>query len=258
MKIPPVTCTLPDSVTKVDLSTDLIAKKTVENAVKALEFFSSHFNRSGIDGMGQGLRVIVHQTSNGSPLNNAYWDPQTHDIHFGDGDGVTFKPLGTALDVVVHETTHGIIGAEVSLPYIGQSGAIHESFSDVMACLSDGNWQIGEDTYTPGVFGDSIRDVSKPKYSHYLEVKGNSVNVHDLSGIPSLAAYRVAQIIGSDQMGKILYRAHTEYLNKNSGFSGAARATLEAAKELFGKQSQQFVAVDDAWKSVGVVSRYKG
>jgi Zn-dependent metalloprotease len=56
-------------------------------------------------------------------------------------------------------------------------------------------------------------------------------------------------------MGQIWYHALVDHLDSRAGFSGAARATLQAARDLYGDDSAQFSAVKDAWKSVGVDPR---
>ena len=51
---------------------------------------------------------------------------------YGDGDGVACKPLSGGLDVVGHELTHGVTEFTSGLIYENESGALNESFSDMM------------------------------------------------------------------------------------------------------------------------------
>jgi len=119
------------------------------------------------------------------------------------------------------------------------------------------DWLIGEDVFTPATQGDAIRDLAAPRYSNVKQLTpGADTEVHDVSGIPSLAAVRVADKIGRDQMGNIWYKALCDHLDSRAGFSGAARATLQSTIDLFGSSSPQFAAVTDAWKSVGVNARF--
>lgn len=250
----------------VDLKTineggDQVARIAYQNAGKVDEFLRTRFNRNGWDGKGAPLEVVVHTPGEGGQgMNNAFWDRDRHKIYLGDGDGRIFAPLGGALDVLTHETIHAVVDSEVHLQYKGQQGGINESWADVLGSLADPDhdWLIGEDVFTPGTPGDAIRDLAQPRYSSTKQLTpGTDVEVHDLSGIPSLAAVRVADKIGRDQMGAIWYRALCEHLDSRAGFSGAARATLESAQDLFGSDSPQFAAVRDAWKSVGVNARFK-
>ena len=249
----------------VDLSTineggDVIAQTAYQNAGKVDDFLRSRFGRNGWDNRGAALEVVVHAPGDdGRPMNNAFWDREKHKIYLGDGDGRIFAPLGGALDVLTHETVHAVVDSEVKLQYKGQQGGINESWADVIGSLNDPDkdWLIGEDVFTPGTPGDAIRDLAAPRYSNVKQITpGSDVEVHDLSGIPSLAAVRVADKIGRDQMGSIWYRALCDHLDSRAGFSGAARATLQSAIDLFGQRSPQFAAVSDAWKSVGVNARF--
>lgn len=242
---------------------DQIARIALANALRVNEYLRTRFDRDGWDGKGAQLQVVVHAPdADGNPgMNNAYWDRDHGKIYLGDGDGRILAPLGGALDVLTHETFHAVVDSEVNLQYKGQQGGINESWADVLGALADPDhdWLIGEDVYTPGKPDDAIRNLAQPRFANVSEIPpGAGVEMHDLSGIPSLAAVRVADRIGRDQMGQIWYRALCDHLDSRSGFAGAARATLASTQELFGADSAQFAAVRDAWKSVGVNARYRG
>jgi Zn-dependent metalloprotease len=68
---------------------------------------------------------------------------------------------------------------------------------------------------------------------------------------------KVGEAIGREKMGQIWYHALTDKLDSRAGFAGAARATLDSARDLYGQDSNEFSAVKDAWKAVGVNSRWK-
>lgn len=233
----------------------------VQNAERVDEFLKTQFGRDGWDGKGAPMRIVVHAPNDdGTPnMNNAYWDNLTKRIYLGDGDGESFAPLGGGMDVLVHEATHAIVDSEVNLPYEGVQGGINESFADVLASLADQrDWRIGEDVFTPGVPGDAIRDLENPRFGHVDQLpKGAEIELHDYSGIPSLAAVRVADKLGRDEMGRIWYSALVDHLDSRAGYAGAARATLDATAKLHGATSGQVAAVLDAWKSVGVDPRWK-
>lgn len=232
-----------------------------QQAMKVDTFLRDKLGRNGWDGKGAPLRIVVHAPNeDGTPnMNNAYWDNSTKRIYLGDGDGELFKPLGGGLDVLVHEATHAIVDSEVRLKYEGQQGGINESWADVIASLADQrDWRIGEDVFTPGTRGDAIRDLERPRFGNVDALpKGAVLEPHDYSGIPSLAAVRVAKQLGRDEMGKIWYSALVDHLNSRAGYAGAARSTLDAAAQLYGSTSSQVKTVLDAWKSVGVDPRWK-
>ncbi|MCW2926138.1 MAG: peptidase family protein [Thermoleophilia bacterium] len=232
-----------------------------EQALRVDEFMRGRLGRNGFDAAGAPLRIVVHAPNeDGTPnMNNAYWDNSTKRIYLGDGDGDLFAPLGNALDVLVHEATHAMVDAEVNLRYEGQQGGVNESWADVMGSLADpDDWTIGEDVFTPATPGDSIRDLEHPRFGHVTQLpKGAVIEPHDYSGIPSLAAVRVAKELGREEMGRIWYDALVDHLDSRAGYAGAARATLDAAAELHGTRSDAVTAVLSAWKSVGVDPRWK-
>lgn len=236
-----------------------IAAEAYANAERTLDYLRSTFHRNGVDGTGGLVRVLVHATdplTGKAPLNNAFWMDDEQRAWFGDGDGKLWSPLGSAADVVAHELVHGVTYASVNLDTTyGQEGALHESFSDVIATGIDGNWTIGEDAYTPGTPGDALRDLTRPKYARMGDVKPWETDAHDLSSIPSFAAYKVAQRIGGDAMRQIWYAALTSDLPDHVGFAGARRATLAAAERLYGRDSDACRAVGEAWDAVGVDDR---
>ncbi|MCW2924501.1 MAG: bacillolysin [Thermoleophilia bacterium] len=231
------------------------------NALRVDQFLRERLGRNGWDGKGAPVRIVVHAPNeDGTPnMNNAYWDNLTKRVYLGDGDGELFRPLGGALDVMVHETTHAIVDSELNLRYEGQQGGINESWADVLASIADDrDWRIGEDVFTPGTPGDQIRDLEHPRFGSVDQLpKGALLEPHDYSGIPSLAAVRVADKVGRQEMGRIWYTALVDHLHSGSGFAGAARATLDAAVALRGSASSEVDAVLDAWKSVGVDPRWK-
>jgi len=244
----------PEQVTS---STDATLKDTIANAQSVMGFMREHFGRDGWDAKGATLSVVVHASEpgmGGAKMNNAYWDTQAGKMFIGDGDGRMFTPLGLSKDIIAHELGHAILESEVNMGFEGQQGALHESFGDVMGSLVDADdWQIGEDSFTPGKPGDSLRDMSKPAmYQNMDQVKGRA-EVHDLADIPNLAAVRVAEKIGRQEMGKVWYGAFTEQLKNNAEFADAAAATVKAAELLYGAGSSQVAAVTDAWTSVGVL-----
>jgi bacillolysin len=55
-------------------------------------------------------------------------------LHFGDGDNIEAGPLPT-LDIVAHEYGHAITEYTSGLAYDYESGALDESYSDLMGAL---------------------------------------------------------------------------------------------------------------------------
>ncbi|MBN7137277.1 hypothetical protein A7A76_21390, partial [Lysobacter enzymogenes] len=117
------------------------------------DYYKNVHGRNGIFNDGRGVKSYVHY----GPTNlvNAYWDGTA--MLYGDGDGVTYRPL-VALDVAGHEMTHGVTGATARLGYynIKDSGGINEGISDIFGTLVEfsvanandpGDYLVGEKIY---------------------------------------------------------------------------------------------------------------
>lgn len=224
-------------------------------AGKVYDYYKNTFNRNSFDNNGATIRSSVHYSRN---YNNAFWNGQQ--MVYGDGDGVTFRPLSGALDVVAHELTHAVTERTAGLDYVNQSGALNESISDTFGVFLDkGDYLIGEDVYTPQKAGDALRSMSNPtlygqpdNMANYVNTTSDNGGVHTNSGIPNKAAYLTISSLGTSVAEKIYYRALTVYLAPQSDFSDARAALLASAADLYGSGSTQYNAVANAWSQVGV------
>jgi Zn-dependent metalloprotease len=196
--------------------------------------------------------------------------------------GRTWNHLTAAIDIVAHELTHGVTGFSSGLIYQNESGALNESFSDIIGTSVEfffqqpgtGNlradYQCGEDAVKPS----GIRSMSDPGQfghpDHYsLRFLGSADNggVHTNSGISNHAFYLAieggtnrtsglaVQGVGAsnrEQIERVFYRAFTQMLPANATFSVARSATIQAARDLYGANSAADRAVTQAWTAVGV------
>jgi len=117
----------------------------------------------GRDGSPAAIRITVRACSffQACPMVNAFWSQGEHAMFLGAG-------FSRAFDVIAHELTHGVTAATSRLVYSGESGAINESMSDVLAELAEQTefglhsaWVMGEDLHVPGV-PNPIRDLADP------------------------------------------------------------------------------------------------
>jgi thermolysin len=226
---------------------------------------------------------------------NAFWCPDCGRgrgfMLFGEGipttvrfGGYSIKPLAGSLDIVAHELTHGVTSYSSDLAYFNESGALNESFSDVMGVGTEfyaaasgrsslaPDYIMGEDTWTgratglrslanPGAFGDPDH------YSKRYVGPEDNGGVHFNSGISNHAFYLAieggtnrtsgltVQGVGGanrEQIEKVFYRGFTSFLTPTANFAQARQATLQAARELYGESSAAFRAVSQAWTAVGV------
>ncbi len=98
----------------------------------AYDYFFDRHQRRGIDGRDLPVRSVTHFLPRFVGFANAFWDPFQNAMYYGDGDS-TFGAFSGALDVVVHELTHGVTQYTWDGIYAGESGALNEAFSDIMA-----------------------------------------------------------------------------------------------------------------------------
>ncbi len=136
----------------------------------------------------------------------------------------------------------------------------------------EADWIIGEGLLTPSVKGVGIRSLKAPGTAYDDPVMGqdpqpaymkdkytgleDNAGVHINSGIPNHAFYLAAVEIGGyswENAGKIWYITLRDRLRANANFKTAANATIKVAGELYGNDSQEQKAVQNAWQKVGVL-----
>lgn len=203
-------------------------------------------------------------------------------------NGRSWNRVAGALDIVAHEITHGVTDYTSDLIYLNESGALNESFSDIMGTavefyyqapgdgLQKADYLCGEDIVRAAAPGatNGIRSLADPNAyghpDHYSRrVLGSSDNggVHTNSGISNHAFYlaieggtnRVSRLtvqgVGAgnrEQIERVFYRAFTQLMTANSTFAVARMATIQAARDLYGAGSNPERAITEAWTAVGV------
>jgi Zn-dependent metalloprotease len=255
-------------------SNDPVAQAAHDAAGTVYDYYSNTFKRDGVDGRGSPIISTVHYGSDPEDAENAAWISEAGQMVYGDG-GRIFKPLAYGLDVVGHELTHGVTENTAQLIYEGQSGALNESYSDIFGAMIDrSNWTVGEAVVKsppyPVPYLRSLQDptlggnydpsnplsgIGQPgtmrDYANLpLSRRADNGGVHINSGIPSHAAFFVAQAIGKEKMEQIYYRTLTQYLSPDADFLDAGRATVQAATDLYGAAEAN--AVRDAFRQVGI------
>lgn len=248
------------------------------------DFFLNTFNRNSYDNNGATIKNFVHFDN---AMENAFWDPNLEALVFGDGAS-TFSPL-TSIDVAGHEFSHAVITNTADLIYQSESGALNESFADIFGVAieayakpnSTGLWEIGDEITlaSPGY----LRSMSNPNTglspqpdtyggTNWADPTNLSVNnggVHINSGVQNYWYYLLANGgagtndlgnsfsvtgIGIDDATAIAYRNLTVYLTQSSDFADAVTGSIQSAQDLFGVNSTQVTAVQNAWYAVGLGS----
>jgi Zn-dependent metalloprotease len=246
--------------------------------------FFTAYQRDSLDGRGLPLVASVHYDTS---YDNAFWDGAQ--MVFGDGDGTYLTGFTSSIDVVGHELTHGVTQFAAGLTYVGQTGALNESVSDVFGSLvkqmslrqgaAEADWLIGAGLFTPRVKGVALRSMKAPGTAYDDPVLGrdpqpatmdgfedlphdsahDNGGVHTNSGIPNHAFYLAATAIGGsawEGAGRVWYDVLTGTgIAKDVDFTGFAGLTVSAAGRRFGTGSTEAGAVAGAWSSVGVLPR---
>lgn len=253
-----------------------VAAESQYGAEMTWDFYQELFGRAGIKGDGKGSLARVHY---GNKYNNAYWSDSCLCMTYGDGDGTNLTPL-VSLDVTAHEMSHGVTSATSALTYDKQSGALNESFSDMMGtaleyyAVSKGaqtaaEFWIGEDIYTPSKAGDALRYMDDPskdgrsidnasKYKLFQDVhytSGVANNVFFLmsqGGTNKTSGIKVASGIGWQKAAAIWVRANTTYFTASTNWSNARALTIKAATDLYGSSSTEVTVTGQAWTACGV------
>ena len=189
-----------------------------------------------------------------------------------------------ALDVIAHEFTHGVTQFTSNLVYANESGALNESFSDIMGTAVEFHWQaagtgfcladyyIGEDIFTD--YGYALRNLVNPNLNgdpcHLTQKKklpnteaGDWGGVHANCTIYGHAYYLLANGgtnmvshiavtgIGVEKATNIFYSAFTAYLTPTSQFISAANALLKSASVLFGSASNEYQQTVKMLQAIG-------
>ena len=256
------------------------------------DYYFKRHGRRGIDGKDLPMRSITHLLPPASDFGNAFWDPFTNSMFYGDGDQ-TYGVFSGAQDVVAHEMTHGVTQYTWAAIYVGETAALNEAFSDIMGTSVEffqqpaGNGRLladyflGEDLAfdfdpprtavrsmeNPSQFCNPQTGCDADHYSRLYHGPNDSGGAHHNNGVINQAFYllieggvnRTSGIrvggLGSanrQRAEKIFYRGFTAYLTPTATFADARVATLQAAADLYGPASPEALQVALAWTAVGV------
>ena len=260
---------------------DAAANEAYDYSGVVYDFYKEVFDRDSLDDAGLPLRSSIHVSDTfGMPMSNAFFNGQQ--MAYGNGDGKLFTRFTKALDVVAHELTHGVVSFTSNLDYAFESGALNESFADVMGSLisqwkysqtvEQADWYIGKDVLGQGARIRGVRTLmgekayandpdfgTDPQPKHYQDRYTGSLDrggVHINSGIPNHAFYLAAMAMGGyawEKAGKIWYATLKSALSQKATFEEAANATIAIAQQLYGNDSDEQNAVRSAWQQVGVL-----
>jgi len=252
-------------------SKDATAQRAFLETKAVADFYNQVFGRNSLDGNGMGLLSSIHYSVD---YNNAFWNGRQ--MTYGDGDGNIFIDFTNSNDVIAHELTHGVTQFTAGLGYSNQAGGLNESMSDVFGTMfrqwraeqdvTSADWLIGKDIMGPGAIERGftcLRDMSNPASDHCLAPQPthfaqyqDGMDPHESSGIPNLAFYKAAMEIGGnswDKAGQIWYHVLVDYApNPYMKMDLFANRTRKLANIIFPSEPSVEIAIDNAWKAVGL------
>lgn len=239
------------------------------------DYFLNTHNRNSIDGKGGTIKSLINFDNN---YEGAFWAENT--IHYGSGNiGNGYKNFAGSLDVGAHEITHGVIDATSGLEYVGESGAINESFADIFGVMMDrDDWGLGEEVIVQGHpdFPTGLqRNMANPQQGltnmHWLwqpdHVKNqyfgpaDAGGVHLNSGIPNFAFYKFVQNLigkaGSEEAAKqiaekVYYHAMVFYVTRQANFKELRAAIEQSCIDLYPLDNEIKEQASKAFEAVGI------
>jgi Zn-dependent metalloprotease len=239
-----------------------------------------------LDGHDTATYIAAHVNT---AYDNAYYSDTCRCMFIGDGS--SFNSLGS-IDVIGHEMGHGVTAATSNLTYSGESGGLNESSSDINGEVVEayargggkgdvipakGNdWVLGAEiskTNTPlrWMYKPSKDGMSQDAWSTSLK----RLDVHFSSGPNNRMFYFLAQGsegdkssdkyskylvknpagmtgIGIDKAYRIWFKANTTKFTSSTNYADARAKMVEAAEELYGKDSKEAKAVQRAYAAINV------
>lgn len=261
------------------------------HVTKALEYFRVVHGRAGLDGRNGPISVFTNDSTGvNAKWANASFSTVDQSIRFSPArfrqdTNRLFQPLSLSYDVVVHELAHGVLAHTSKLTYWNESGAINESFADVMGTSAEhwlpekkgtGDFIIGRESSPDGL---GMRDMANPTRIEYRQapdypsrscqpgIKPNEKNdfcwVHTDSGIGNRAfvlmtagghtgTAGVAHGLGFQATRYIWWQSVVHAGDPNLTWRKLAIAQGYVAHAM---GFDTFAAVSCAWAGVGVISR---
>ncbi|MGW0827681.1 M4 family metallopeptidase [Streptomyces sp. NPDC002845] len=249
------------------------------------DYYKNVHGRNGIRGDGVGAYSRVHYGNN---YVNAFWSDSCFCMTYGDGAN-NANPL-TSIDVAAHEMTHGLTSNTAGLNYSGESGGLNEATSDIFGATVEfyadnpsdvGDYLIGEEINIRGD-GTPLRYMDQPsrdgvsKDSWYSGI--GSIDVHYSSGPANHFFYLLSEGSGTKTINGVTYnsptsdglpvtgigrakaeqiwfKALTTQFTSTTNYARARTGTLAVTADLYGTDSAEYAAVQDAWAGVNVGAR---
>ncbi len=247
--------------------TDETENSAYANLIQVYDWYNSNIGRNPIADRGE-IKLIVHSNFYGGiGSDNAAWC-RNNEIRFWDNSSNSSRVYtpAAAYDVMAHEYTHGVLEYLTGvIPYLDATGAINEAYADIMGCIADGDWIMGEN-YTGT--SDGLRNISDPSSQGYPEqylIDSNWVpygsnrdngGVHSNCTVISYAAYLMSTNgLSMSTLADLWYQSLTYGYNASSQFRNVRLNVIHAAKDM-GLSESQIQIINKAFDDVNIIVGY--
>jgi Zn-dependent metalloprotease len=194
----------------------------------------------------------------------------------------SLRSYAESLDVVAHEITHGVTERTADLEYRTESGALNESYSDILGIaianygrpLSSWDWSLGVQI-NGGVplrrlDNPSDPSLNHPQPSHMRDFRripfggrpddsNDYGHVHGNSGIHNKAAFNLFNALGGyftpTQVVALFYSTLTVSLTAQSTFADSKQGMLDRCRVLFAGSpdlNNKITSITQAFDAVGI------
>ena len=251
------------------------------NASEVARFLREVLKRNSIDDRGGRLISSINcvDASEAQPGNqwfNAFWEGTQMVYGQVDFNGM-LRSLAASMDVVAHEIFHGVTDKSSRLEYVGETGALNESYSDIFGTIisnaailsiEDWNWEIGDGLSSARAAFRDMKDPTRygqPKHmDDFVRTSRDHGGVHINSGIHNYAAYRImtahsagSLVFTAPDIAAIFYLSLTLHLTRQSKFADSRRGVVLAARSLFRSDepavlARKIAAIERGFSAAGI------
>ena len=216
--------------------------------IAALQFLRDHLGfQGGIDidaNSPVSVKAYAHYLNQ---YCNAFYNPSTNSVYFGDCNCHTWSPLAS-LDIVGHELFHGVTYHSSKLVYSGQSGGLNEGYSDIFGTVlefSINDYNDPPDFTIAEQVGAILRNMEFPAsrsigtvcdYEPGLKVHYSSgaLNKAFVKSVRSCVANGCSDLSGCTMLlGKHFLYSNIHGLTQTSDFLDGAEASCSLVEEFF-------------------------
>lgn len=235
------------------------------NMARVFDYYTAVLGRDSFDDNGAAISMSIDYNPSGASASgwrNAAWTGSV--MVFGDAGSTQ-----AALDLVAHEYTHAVIQYINGLAYLGESGAMNESYADIMGAIIENKTGAARWLFAEDAAGDPYRNMEDPSDyrqpehygGRYVDPCGCNANddfdyVHSNSGIMNFAAYKMMEAtknqLSGEQWARVFYDSLYR-LPSTAKFVDARYAIIASARSE-GFSTAQIEAIKAAFDSVGVVA----